>query len=63
MPREVNRRTIDVKQYEVLLERAVQTVLEPVRQSVHGGQDAECLYLFPLVSLLPHREVERQVGD
>jgi DNA polymerase II len=57
LPGEVDRRSIDVKQYEVLLARAVQTVLEPVRQSVHGGQDAECLYLFPLVNRRSFRQV------
>jgi len=45
---ELDPRRIDLKRYTILFERAVQTVLEPVRQSVRGGKDEECLYLFPL---------------
>jgi len=40
-------RCVDVKRYQTLLKRAVETVLEPIRQSVYGGKDEECLYLFP----------------
>jgi len=39
---------IDVHHYRVLFERAVQTVLVPIQQSVTGGVDSECLYLFPV---------------
>jgi hypothetical protein len=39
---------VDVKRYLVLLQRAVDTVLEPIRKSVYGGKDEECLYLFPV---------------
>jgi DNA polymerase-2 len=40
-------RTLDLPRYHILLERAVQTVLQPVERSVHGGAESECLYLFP----------------
>jgi hypothetical protein len=38
---------IDVHRYRVLFEHAVQTVLASIQQSVTGGMDKECLYLFP----------------
>jgi DNA polymerase-2 len=39
--------TLDLPRYCTLFERAVQTVLDPIEQSVKGGVEAECLYLFP----------------
>ena len=39
--------TIDLPRYRTLFERAVRTVLDPIEQSVKGGVEAECLYLFP----------------
>jgi DNA polymerase-2 len=41
-------RCIDVKRYRVLFDRAVQMVLTPIQQSVTGGVESECLYLFPV---------------
>jgi hypothetical protein len=41
-------RCIDIARYRTLLQRAVETVLAPIKQSVNGGKDSECLYLFPL---------------
>ncbi len=40
-------RSVDVRRYQTLLKRAVETVLAPIGQSVNGGKDDECLYLFP----------------
>lgn len=37
-----------VPRYRTLLQRAVQMVLAPIQQSVNGGVDSECLYLFPV---------------
>jgi DNA polymerase elongation subunit (family B) len=48
VPARPDYRRIDLKHYRLLFERAVRTVLEPIRQSVSKGQDDECLYLFPL---------------
>ncbi len=48
VPAQPDLRCIDLKRYRTLFERAVQTVLDPVRQSVSGGEESECLYLFPL---------------
>ena len=42
-----NPHTIDLPRYRTLFERAVRTVLDPIEQSVKGGVEAECLYLFP----------------
>jgi len=47
VPDQPDIRCIDVYRYRVLFERAVQTVLAPIQQSVTGGMDKECLYLFP----------------
>lgn len=41
-------RYVDLPRFRVLLARAVQMVLAPIQQSVHGGKDDECLYLFLL---------------
>jgi DNA polymerase-2 len=48
VPEQPDIRCIDVPRYRVLLQRAVETVLAPIEQSVNGGKDSECLYLFPL---------------
>jgi len=47
VPDQPDIRCIDVHRYRVLFERAVQTVLAPIQQSVTGDVDNECLYLFP----------------
>jgi DNA polymerase-2 len=44
-------RTIDLPRYRTLLERAVDTVLAPIEQSVTGGAERECLYLFPSLAI------------
>ena len=44
-------RSVDVRRYRSLLERAVQTVLDPIEQSVSGGVERECLYLFPALAV------------
>ncbi|MCX6037343.1 MAG: hypothetical protein NTW99_05560, partial [Chloroflexi bacterium] len=41
-------RSVDVKRYQTLLKRAVETVLAPIGQSVNGGKEDECRYLFPV---------------
>ncbi|MGD0878104.1 MAG: hypothetical protein ABSA01_08165 [Anaerolineales bacterium] len=46
VPDQPDTRCIDVARYQILLQRAVETVLAPIEQSVHGGKDGECLYLF-----------------
>jgi DNA polymerase-2 len=48
VPAQPDIRSIDVARYRVLLQRAVETVLAPIEQSVRGGKAGECLYLFPL---------------
>jgi hypothetical protein len=48
VPDQPDTRCIDVARYRTLLQRAVETVLAPIEQSVNGGKDSECLYLFPL---------------
>ena len=47
-PDQPDPRCVDLKRYQTLLTRAVETVLDPIRQSVYGGKDEECLYLFPV---------------
>lgn len=47
VPDQPDPRTVDIARYHTLLQRAVQTVLAPIQQSVSGGVDSECLYLFP----------------
>ena len=47
VPDQPDPRCIDVARYRTLLQRAVETVLAPIEQSVNGGKDSECLYLFP----------------
>jgi len=48
VPERPDARRIDVPHYRTLFDRAVQTVLAPIQQSVAGGVDSECLYLFPI---------------
>jgi DNA polymerase-2 len=56
IPEPADLRTVDVRRYRTLLERAAETVLNPIRQSVTGGVDGECLYLFSV----PRMEVSDQ---
>ena len=46
-PGQPDPRSVDLPRYRTLLERAVQAVLAPIEQSVSGGVERECLYLFP----------------
>lgn len=46
VPDQPDPRCIDIRRYRVLFERAVQTVMAPIQQSVKGGADNECLFLF-----------------
>ncbi|TFG65505.1 MAG: hypothetical protein E4H27_10805 [Anaerolineales bacterium] len=56
VPQPPDPRSIDLKRYRSLFERAVDTVLTPIQNSVSGGVDSECLYLFPpTVCSLPQR--------
>jgi DNA polymerase-2 len=48
VPEQPDPRTVDIARYRSLLERAVQTILAPIQQSVTGGLDGERLYLFPM---------------
>jgi len=48
VPDQPDPRCVDMKRYQTLLKRAVDTVLDPIKQSVYGGKDEECLYLFPV---------------
>jgi DNA polymerase II len=48
VPDQPDPRSIDLRRYRTLLERAVQTVLDPVAQAVSGGVERECLYLLPV---------------
>jgi DNA polymerase-2 len=45
VPEKPDPRSVDVKRYQTLLKRAVDTVLDPIKQSVYGGKDEECLYV------------------
>jgi DNA polymerase-2 len=47
VPDQPDPRSVDLPRYRILFNRAVQTVLDPIQQSVTGGIDSECLYLFP----------------
>ena len=53
VPEQPDPRCVDVKRYQTLLKRAVETVLTPIGQSVTGGKDKECLYLFPVKNAEP----------
>jgi len=48
VPEQPDPRSVDVRRYQTLLKRAVETVLAPIGQSVNGGKEDECQYLFPL---------------
>jgi len=50
IPDQPDPRSVDVPRYRTLFTRAVQTVLDPIHQSVLGGEESECLYLFPIKS-------------
>ena len=52
-------RTLDLPRYRTLFERAVDTILEPIEQSVIGGVERECLYLFPLLAVSSQPSVGR----
>jgi DNA polymerase-2 len=53
VPEQPDPRCVDIKRYQTLLERAVETVLDPVRQSIYGGKDEESMYLFPVKNAEP----------
>ena len=53
VPEQPDLRCIDVKRYQVLFEPALQTILDPIQQSVAGDADNECLYLFPVKKAEP----------
>ncbi len=48
LPEQFDPRSVDVRRYQTLLKRAVETVLAPIGQSVNGGKEDECQYLFPV---------------
>jgi DNA polymerase-2 len=48
VPDQPDPRCVDLPRYRILFNRAVQTVLAPIQQSVYGGTENECLYLFPI---------------
>jgi DNA polymerase II len=53
VPEQPDPRCVDIKRYQNLLERAVETVLEPIRKSVYCGKDKECIYLFQVKNAEP----------
>jgi DNA polymerase-2 len=53
VPERPDPRSVDVKRYQTLLRRAVETVLAPIRQSVNGGKENECQYRFPVKNAEP----------
>jgi DNA polymerase-2 len=61
VPGEPDRRCIDLHRYAILFERAVETVMAPIRQSVAGGAEGECLYLFPVNKAW--REVKVEIAE
>jgi DNA polymerase-2 len=56
VPDQPDTRCIDLARYRTLLQRAVETVLAPIEQSVNGGKDSDCLYLFPTKEVMEKRE-------
>lgn len=48
LPDQPDPRCVDIHRYKTLFDRAVKTVLSPIRQSVNGGIENEHLYLFPI---------------
>jgi len=63
VPEPPDLRYVDVKRYQTLLKRAVETVLAPIGQSVNGGKDKECPYLFPVKNIKPLGEGGTQQLD
>jgi DNA polymerase elongation subunit (family B) len=59
IPEPADLRTVDVRRYQTLFERAAETVLNPIRQSVTSGVDGECLYLFsfPRIEVRDQNEI------
>jgi DNA polymerase-2 len=53
VPEKHDPRCVDVKRYQTLLKRAVETVLAPIGQSVNGGKEDEGQYLFPVKNAEP----------
>jgi len=50
VPDQPNPRSVDLPRYRTLFDRAVQTVLAPIQQSIIGGTESECLYVtLPIV--------------
>ena len=59
VPTPPDLRSIDLRRYRTLFERAVNTVLVPIQQSVNGGveRQGQTLYLIPpLPSYVPLKE-------
>jgi DNA polymerase II len=46
-------RCVDVKRYQVLFKRAIETVLQPVRESVKGWEGSEYQYQLPVKNAEP----------
>ncbi|MBU2611884.1 MAG: hypothetical protein KJ606_13200 [Chloroflexi bacterium] len=63
VPEPPDLRYVDVKRYQTLLKRAAEAVLVPIGQSVNGGKDNECLYLFPVKNIKPLGEGGTQQLD
>ena len=53
VPEPPDTRSLDVKRYQTLLTRAVETVLESISQSVNGGNDDNQRTLFPVKNAEP----------
>jgi DNA polymerase-2 len=50
VPDQPDARCVDLPRYRTLFDRAVQTVMTPILQSVQGGAESECLYVtLPIV--------------
>ena len=60
IPEPPDLRTMDVRRYQTLFERAAETVLNPIRQSVTSGVDGECLYLFPVPGMKVSARIENR---
>jgi DNA polymerase-2 len=48
VPDSPDPRSVDLPRYRTLFNRAVDTVMAPIQQSINGGKESECLYLFPI---------------
>jgi DNA polymerase II len=55
VPDQPDTRCIDLPRYRALLQRAVRTVLDPIEQSITGGEERECLYLFAIKNPVPEQ--------